>query len=218
MDSWLVFRSYRVILNQWTKRNGWSVKGHSEPPFAKCFRIRKFILNVSQIAVTCHGIRPPFFIQTWLQQYRRCPFFNSAHCSLSNPIRFRSVRCWRTMIPGEIFTSFSEFQGIVSVKWILGFLVGSENFCKLFSVPWEFFVLHGLFVSTVLPSLVPLQTYRWSCLETAHPSPRTLWSAVIKSAKFCAQGTTVLVRLLHGSPRNFGSQADIAISVLLRSE
>ena len=40
----------------------------------------------------------------------------SAHCSLSNPICFRSVWCRRTMIPGKIFTGFAKFQGIVSVN------------------------------------------------------------------------------------------------------
>ena len=35
-----------------------------------------------------------------MQQYSRGTFFHSAHISLSNPMSFRSVRCWRTMIPG----------------------------------------------------------------------------------------------------------------------
>ena len=51
-----------------------------------------------------------------LQQYRRFPFLDSAPCSLNNPISFRSVRCRRAMIPGEIFTGFAEFQGIASVN------------------------------------------------------------------------------------------------------
>ena len=38
------------------------------------------------------------------------------YCSLSNPICFRTVTCWRTMILGKIFTSFAKFQGIVSVS------------------------------------------------------------------------------------------------------
>ena len=63
-----------------------------------------------------HGICPPIFIQTWLQQYSRGAFLYSAHCSFRNPICFRSVWCRRTMIPGEIFTSFAEFQGIVSIN------------------------------------------------------------------------------------------------------
>ena len=78
--------------------------------------IRQEILNVSQIGTAFHGICPPIFIKTWLQQYSRGAFLYSEHCSLSNPICFRSVWCRRTMIPGEIFTSFAEFQGIVSVN------------------------------------------------------------------------------------------------------
>ena len=74
------------------------------------------ILNVSQIGVAFHGICPPFFIQTWLQQYGRGDFFHSAHCSFCNTISLRSVWCRRAMIPGEIFTGFAKFQGIVSVN------------------------------------------------------------------------------------------------------
>ena len=73
-------------------------------------------VNVSQIGVTFHGICPPFFIQTWPQQYSRGTFLYSAHCSFSNPICFWSVWCRRTMISGKIFTGFAEFQGIVSVN------------------------------------------------------------------------------------------------------
>ena len=80
------------------------------------FPIRQEIMNVSQTRITFHGICPPFFIQTCLQQYCRRTFFHSAYCSLSNPICFRSMWCRRAMIPGEIFTSFAEFQGIVSIN------------------------------------------------------------------------------------------------------
>ena len=78
----------------------------------------------------------------------------------------------------------------------LGFLFRSRNFCKLLSVSWEVFVLHG---------------YDWvhwvakSCTTTAcrfrdsQFSLRTLWSAVIKSPKFSARGTTLPIRLLHGA-------------------
>ena len=80
------------------------------------FPIRQEICNISKISVAFHGICPPFFIQTWLQQYCRCTFFHSACCSSSNPICCRSVWCRRAMIPGKIFTSFTKFQGIVSVN------------------------------------------------------------------------------------------------------
>ena len=77
---------------------------------------RQEILNISQIGVTLHRICPPILIQTWLQQNGRGAFLYSAHCSCSNPTCFRSVWCRRAMIPGEIFTNFAEFQGIVSVN------------------------------------------------------------------------------------------------------
>ena len=96
-----------------SKRFYWAVTWYSEPPFTGCLPIRQEILNISQIAVAFHGLRPPFSVQTWLQQHRRRPFL---HSSLSNPICFWSVWCWRTMIPGEIFTSFAESKGIVSIN------------------------------------------------------------------------------------------------------
>ena len=86
----------RVIFDHRTKR---AIKWYSEPPLIWCL----------QIAAAFHGIRPPFIVQTWLHQYRRCPFLDSAHCSLSNPMSFRSVRRWRTLIPRKIFTGFAQF-------------------------------------------------------------------------------------------------------------
>ena len=66
------------------------------------------------MGVTFHGICPPTFIQTWLQQYSRGAFLYSAHCSFCNLISLWSMWCRRAMIPGEIFTGFAEFQEIVS--------------------------------------------------------------------------------------------------------
>ena len=77
---------------------------------------RQEILHVSLIGKAFHGICPPFFTQTWLQRYGRGAFLHSANCSLCNPICFRSVWCWRTMIPRKICTTFAKFQGIVSVN------------------------------------------------------------------------------------------------------
>ena len=134
MDSWLVFRSYRVILNQLTKRNDRSFKWFPKTSLIWGLPIRQEILNVSQISKAFHGICPPIFIQTWLQQYGRGAFFYSAHCSFSNPICFWSVWCSRAMMPGEIFTSFAEFQGIVSVNgfrlpiWLQELLQASSSF------------------------------------------------------------------------------------------
>ena len=98
------------------KRNDWSFSWFSKTPFVWSFPIRQEIYNISQIGIAVDGICPPFFIQTWLQQYSRGAFLYSAYCSFSNPICFRSVWCRRTVSAGELFTSFAEFQGIVSVN------------------------------------------------------------------------------------------------------
>ena len=116
MDSWLVLRSDRVIISQWTKRNDWSFKWFPKTSFVWSLPIRQEILNVSQIGKAFHGICPPIFIQTRLQQYSRSAFLYSAHCSFRNTISLRSVWCRRAMIPGKNFTSFARFQGIVSVN------------------------------------------------------------------------------------------------------
>ena len=116
MDSRLVFRRDRVVLNQWTKRNDRSFKWFPKTSLMWGLPIRQEILNFSHIGKAFHGICPPIFIQTWLQQYSRRTFFHSAHCSFNNPICFWSVWCWRTMMPGKIFTGFAIFQGIDSVN------------------------------------------------------------------------------------------------------
>ena len=112
------FAEIGVILNQWTTKNDWSFKWFSKTPFVWSFPIRPEILNVSQIGKPFHRICPPIFIQTWLQQHCRGSFFHSAHCSLSNPICFRSVWCRRTMIPGKIFTSFAKIPRNCQCKWL----------------------------------------------------------------------------------------------------
>ena len=86
-----VFRRNRVIFYHRSKRNYRAFKWFSESPLIRCHPIGQEIKNVSQIAVTFHGIRPPMFVKTWLEQYRRCPFHYSTHCSLSNPICFWPV-------------------------------------------------------------------------------------------------------------------------------
>ena len=116
MDSWLVFRRNRVILNEWTKLNDRTCKWFPKTSLMWGLPIRQEVLNVSQISIEFHGICAPIFIKTWLQQYGRGAFFYSAHCSFSNPICVWSVWCRRTMIPGKIFTGFAKFQRFVSVN------------------------------------------------------------------------------------------------------
>ena len=162
MDSWLVFRRNRVILNQWTKRNDRSFEWFPKTSLVWSFPIRQEILNVSQISIAFHRICPPIFIQTWLQQCGRGAFLHSAHCSFSDPICFRSVWCRRTMIPGKIFTGFAKFQGIVSVidfrlpfrlqellQASLGFL-WSFGFARIRLDPLGGQVLHHDCISTIV--------------------------------------------------------------------
>ena len=58
------------------------------------------------------------------------PSFHSAHCSLSNPICFRSVWCRRSMIPGKIFTSPCQIPRNCKCNMTFGFLFGSQNYSQ----------------------------------------------------------------------------------------
>ena len=80
----------------------------------------------------------------------------------------------------------------------LSFLSCCKNFCKLFSASREVFVLHGYdWIYWVAKSCTT--TAYWWLFRDSQPSLRTLWSAVIKSPKFSARGTTPPMRLLHGA-------------------
>ena len=83
-------------------------------------------------------------------------------------------------------------------KWLLRFLVGPKNICKLFSVSREVFVLHGYDWIHWLAKSCTTTAYR-RLFRDSHPSQRTLWSAVIKSPTFSARGTASPVRRLHGA-------------------
>ena len=84
----------------------------------------------------------------------------------------------------------------LSVSMTFGFLVDSKNFCKLFSASWEVFVWHGYDYIHCVAKSCTTTAYRWLCRDS-HPSLRTLWSAVSKSPKCSALGTTVPVRFLQ---------------------
>ena len=170
MDSGLIFRSYRVILNQWTKWNNRSFKWLPKTSFTGRLPIRQQILNVPQIGIAFHRICPPIFIQTWLQQYSRRTFFHSAHCSLSNPMCFWSVWCRRSMIPGKIFTSL-RLQELLQAPF--GCL-RSFCFAQIRLDPLGGQVLHHDCISMTVSRFTPFT--------------RTMWSAVIKSPKnFCTK-------------------------------
>ena len=178
--------------------------------------IRQEILNVSKIGIAFHGICPPIFFQTWLQQYGRGAFFHSAHCSFSNPICFRSVRCRRAMIPGKIFTSFAKFQGIVSVN-DLRFLVGLQEFlqaslCSL----WSF-----CSARIRLDSLGG-QVLHHDCISVIV----SRFAIVVEDLVICCDQITKIFSTRYGSaiassarsPWNFGPLTDLTISVFRRSE
>ena len=184
MDSWLVFRRDRVILNKRTKRDDWSFKRFSKTSFIWSLPIRQEILNVSQIGKAFHGICPPFFIQTWLQQYGRGAFFYAAHCSFSNPICLWSVWCWRTMIPGKVFPGLAKFQGIVNVN---DFRL-PIRLQELLQAPLRFlrsFSWHRYDCVHCVAKSCTTTAYRW-LFRDSHPSLRTLSSALIQSPTFSA--------------------------------
>ena len=108
MDSWLVLRRNRVILNKWTKRNDRSFEWFPKTSLVWSFPIRQEILNVSQIGTAFHQ----FSSRPDCNNTAEVPSFTLR----TDPICFWSMWCRRAMIPGEIFTSFAEFQGIVSVN------------------------------------------------------------------------------------------------------
>ena len=171
-------------------------------------------MNVSQTGVTFHGICPPTFIQTWLQQYGRGAFLYSAHCSFSNHICFWSVWYWRAMVPGKIFTVFAKFQGIVSVKDFKFPLWLHELLQAPFGFLWSF-CFARIRLDPLGGQVLHHDSNRW-LFRHSQLSLGTLWSAVIKSPKFSARGTAPPMRLLHGTLVNFGPLTDLAISVFMK--
>ena len=194
-----------------TKRNYWTFKWFSQTSFVWSLPIRQEICDVSQIGVTFPGICPPFFIQTWLQQYSRGAFLYSARCSFSNPISLRSVWCGRAMIPGEIFTSFAEFQGIVSVNDFripLAFqellqaslcFLGSFCFARTRLDPLGGQVLYHHSVSMIVPRFTSFtENFVICCCQVTKVFSTRYGFAIASSA---------------WGPCNFGPLTDFAISV-----
>ena len=211
MEPWQVSCRIRKIFNHCPKRNYWTFKWFSQTSFVWSLPIRQEICDVSQIGVTFPGICPPFFIQTWLQQYSRGAFLYSARCSFSNPISLRSVWCGRAMIPGEIFTIFPEFQGIVSVNDFripLGFQeLLQASLCFL----WSF-----CFARTRLDPLGGQVLYYHSVSMIV---PR--FTIVAEDLVICCYQVTKVFSTRYGfaiassawGPCNFGPLTDFAISV-----
>ena len=70
-----------------------SLEFGTKTPLMWSLPVRKEVLNVSQMAVTLHGISPPLFIQTRLQKYCKCSFLEPTDCPLCNTLCFTTVRC-----------------------------------------------------------------------------------------------------------------------------
>ena len=105
----------RMTFNHCSKRNYWPFEWLSKSPFIRNFPVCQEVLKTLQIATAFLRIRPPYFIQAWLQQCSIHPFFHSAYRSFNKSIRLRSMVCRNSMIPWKIFTIFAKFQGIVCV-------------------------------------------------------------------------------------------------------
>ena len=134
MDSWLVFRKDRVILNQWTKRNDRSFIWFPKTSLIWGLPIRQEILYFPQIGK--YSIESFSSRHDW--KNGRGAFLYSAHCSFSNPIRFWSVWRRRAMIPGKIFTGLAKFQGIVSVNDFRLPCLAPKTFASTFRFPEKF--------------------------------------------------------------------------------
>ena len=80
------------------------------------FRVCQEVLDILQIVIAFHGIWPPFFIQSRLQQYGWCPFFYSTYSSFCNSLSLLSSKWSCSMIPWWFFTRFAKFWKIVSIK------------------------------------------------------------------------------------------------------
>ena len=119
-----------------------SFEWFAESPFVKCLPIRQEICHVSQIAVALHGIRPPFFIQSGLQQCSRSLFFN----------RVPLLQQYHLSVNGEVCTyndskinvhKLCQIQGNCHCKWLLVSTSAPRTFVSSSSVSWEVLVLHG---------------------------------------------------------------------------
>ena len=157
----------------------------------------------------------PTNFQTWLQQYRGA-FLYSAQCSFSNPICFWFVWCWRTMNPGKIFTSFAEFQGIVSVN-DFRLPIWHQELLQPLCVSWESFCFARI-------RLDPLggQVLHLDCISMIVSKFKTFTENFV----ICCYQVTKIFCTRYGSaiassarcPCNFGPLTDLAISVFRGNE
>ena len=131
--------------------------------------------------------------------------------ALSNPISLRSVWCWRAMIPGEIFTRFAEFQGIVSVNdfWLL---IGLQKLLQsFFEFPVKFLFCTDMLGSIEWPSSAP-RLHIGDCFEirNCHWGPCDCCEQITKI--FSTKYGSTFASSARG-PSDFSHLTDLAISV-----
>ena len=210
MDSRLVLRSYRVILNQWTKwknRSGWLPKTSFDGRLPN----RWEICDVSKMGVTFYGVCPPIFIKTQLQQYNRDAFFYSSHCFFRNTIGLR-LMCRRNDSRKDLH-KLCRIPKNCQCKWLLVSSRVPGTSANFFGSCEVLFLHRCAWIHWVARSCTTT-AYRW-LFRDSQLSLRTLWSTVVKSQKFTARGAGLC--LLHGAlyfwsvykSRNFGLQGNV---------
>ena len=116
--------------------------------------VRQEILNVSQIAVALHGIRPPFIVHAPLQQHRRCPFLNSTLLFQQSHL----LLIWVVLTYHDsmiIPRKTCQIPRNCQCKWLLVSSSAPGTSSGSSGSPKKFSFCTGMIVSTVLPSLVP---------------------------------------------------------------
>ena len=157
MNSCLLFRWSRIIFHHCSKRYDWSLEWFTIPNRLSwgAFPPARKVLDVSQMAIALHRIRPLPLIQSWLLQYWWCAFLYSSNGSFSDAIRLRSMRYGSTMFPWSSSHAFPNSIELF-VQTAFGACDGSKNFNKF------------------VPSLVRFLFYsdRIDSIEWQDPAPR----------------------------------------------
>ena len=154
------FRGYWMIFNQWTKRNDRSFKWFTKTPFTWCFFIRQFVLHISQIAVTFHGVLHQFSSGHDCNNIADVPSFILRAALFAIP--FVSER-WGVDVQWfheRSSQALPNFQGIVSVNdlWFLIWLqelspfsfLRSSCFTRIRLNPLSSQVLHHHSISMIV--------------------------------------------------------------------
>ena len=189
-------RSYGVILNQLTKWNYRSFKWLPKTSFKGRLPIK--IIDLWRFADRCDipwnlpTIFHPDLIATVPQTYL------PSLCALL----FQQSHSFPICVVSTYNDSRENLQRLCQIlrncqcKWLLGFPCRQGPSAGSIVFPEKFLFLHGYDWIHWVAKSCTTTAYRW-LFRDSHPSLRTLWSAVIKSPKYSALGTTVPARLLQ---------------------